>query len=166
MIRLPLKVIANFSDDNDTGTGSVSGIIPHVFQLPQDCDNVVVKFTASCVGTGLSAVLQTTDDGGTTYYDCARTSIVSNATNATAQWLSVPVNGGGIQTAATYATGSIVAMGIGNAQSIQLPQRAVSGLPILSQQARIGIIITADVTSAASNNCDVKVMTNSQSPRS
>lgn len=162
-IRLPLKVIAEFSDDNDTGTGSVAGIIPHTFKIPQDTDNVVLKFTASCVGAGLSAVLQTTDDGGTTYYDMARTSIVSNAINSNAQWLSVPVNGGGVTTAATYATGSILSMGIGNAAASSLGQRAVSGLPVLSTQMRAGVIITGNVTSAASNSCDIKIMTNSQS---
>uniref|UniRef100_A0A6M3Y4H8 Uncharacterized protein n=1 Tax=viral metagenome TaxID=1070528 RepID=A0A6M3Y4H8_9ZZZZ len=162
-LRNPLTRVATFSDDNDTGTGSVTGAILHTFQLPQDTDNVVVKFTGSVVAGGLSAILQTTDDGGTTYYDCARTSIITNATNAKAEWLSVPVIGAGVKTAATYATGSIVSMGIGNAESLQLPQRAVSGLPILDRQARVAIIITGDVTSAASNNCDVTVMTNSQS---
>ena len=86
-IRLPLKTVATFSDDNDTGTSSVGGAILHTFQLPQDTDNVVLKFTASVVAGGLSAVLQTTDDGGTTYYDVGRTSIVTNATSAKAEVL-------------------------------------------------------------------------------
>lgn len=162
-IRLPLKAVGSFSDDNDTGTGSVGGAIMHEFQVPQDTDNVVLKFTASCVGTGLSAVLQTTDDGGTTYYDCGRTSIVSNATSAKAEWLSIPVNGGGVQTGATYATGSILSMGIGSAESLQSGQNTVTGLPVLSQQMRAAVLIEGDVTSAASNNCDITVMTNSQS---
>ena len=162
-IRLPLTVVGEFSDDNDLGTGSVSGGIPHTFLIPQDTDNVVVKMTASVVGTGVSTVLQTTNDGGTTWYDVARTSIVSNANTTTAQWLSVPVIGGGVTTGATFATGSIVSMGIGNAAASTLAQRAVSGLPILSRQARVFNLINADVTSAASNNWDVTVYVNNQS---
>lgn len=162
-IRLPLKTVGSFTDANDTGTGSVSGGIPHLFTIPQDVDNVVVKMTASVAGTGVSAVLQTTDDGGATYYDVARTSIVSNANGTTAQWLSVPVSGGGVTTGATFATGSIVSMGIGNAAASTLGQRAVSGLPILSQQGRVFIRINGNVTSAASNSIVTDVKVNSQS---
>ncbi len=162
-IRLPLTNVGTFTDSNDTGTGSVAGGIQHELLIPQDTDNVVVKMTASMSGTGVSAVLQTTDDGGTTYYDVARTSIVSNANNVTAQWLSVPVAGGGVTTAATFATGSIVSMGIGNTAASTLAQRAVSGLPILSPQGRVFITIEGDVTSAASNEIVTEVMVNSQS---
>jgi hypothetical protein len=162
-IRLPLTTVGSFTDANDTGTGSVAGGIPHLFTLPQDTDNVVVKMTASVAGTGVSAVLQTTDDGGATYYDVARTSIVSNANNALAQWISVPVLGGGVSTGATFATGSIVSMGIGSAAASTLGQRAVSGLPILSRQGRVFIRINGDVTSAAANSIVTKVIANSQS---
>ncbi len=162
-IRLPLKVVGSFTDSGDTGTGSVGGAIMHTFMIPQDTDNVVVKLTASCVGAGLSAVLQTTDDSGSTWYDVGRTSVVSNAVNATAQWLSVPVTGGGVKTAGTFATGSIVSMGIGSAQSLQAGSQTVTGLPILSQYARVAVVITGDVTTAASNACVTKVMVNSQS---
>ena len=170
-LRNPLKVVATFSDDNDTGTSSVGGAILHTFQLPQDTDNVVLKFTASVVAGGLSAVLQTTDDGGTTYYDLGRTSIVTNATNAKAEWLSVPVNGIGVRTTVGGGTQSVaggnaafsVYGAIGTAESLQVTQKSVTGLPILSPQARVGIIITGDVTSAASNTCDVTIMTGSQS---
>ncbi len=165
-IRLPLTVVGEFSDDNDTGTGSVAGGIQHPFLIPQDTDNVVVKMTASVAGTGISTVLQTTDDGGTTWYDVARTSIVSNANPTTAQWLSVPVIGGGVTTGATFATGSIVSMGIGNASASTLAQRAVSGLPILSRQARVFNVINGNVTSAATNTLDVTVYVNSQSQTS
>lgn len=162
-IRLPLTVVGQFDDDNDTGTGSVAGGIPHTFLLPQDCDNVVVKMTASVAGTGVSTFLQTSDDGGTTWYDVARTSIVSNANSTTAQWLSVPVIGGGVATGKTFATGSIVSMGIGNAAASSLGQQQVSGLPILNREARVFNVIAGDVTGAASNSWDVTVYTNSQS---
>ena len=162
-IRLPLKKVGTFTDTTPTGPSSTAGGIAHEFLLPQDTDNVVVKMTASMAGTGVSAVLQTTDDGGTTYYDVARTSIVSNANSTTAQFLSVPVIGGGVTTAATFATTSIVSMGIGDAAASTLAQRAVSGLPILSPQARVFIIIDGNITNATSNEIVTEVMVNSQS---
>lgn len=172
-IRLPLKTVGTFSPSaNETGGGSVSGGFAHAFVLPQDTDNVVVKFTASVVGA-YSAVLQTSDDGGTTYYDVARTSIVSNANNAvTAEWLSCPVVGVGVKStvvvASTVATGSVFSFGsingtIGRAGASTLGQLENSGLPILSQYGRVFVRITGNITDADANTYVAKVMVNSQS---
>lgn len=168
-IRLPLKVLGSFSPSaNETGAGSTAGGIAHTFTIPQDTDNIVVKFTASVVGA-YSAVLQTTDDGGTTYYDIARTSIVSNANATTAEWISSPVDGIGVKTtyinnsvAGGEVVGSIYAT-IGRAGASTLGQLAVSGLPILSQQARVFVRITGNITDADANTYVAKVMVNSQS---
>jgi len=169
-IRLPLKTVGAFSDDNDTGAGSVAGGIAHQFELPQDTDNVVVKLTASVAGTGVSAALQTTDDGGTTWYDVGRTSIVSDANGTTAEWLSAPVSGFGFssgvqaQTSVAGSTNVAVALNsIGTAAASALGQKQMSGMPILSRTGRVFIIIDGDVTSAASNTLDTTVMANSQS---
>jgi len=169
-IRIPLQNVATFTDSNDTGTGSVAGGIPHPFKLPQDTDNVTVKVTASMAGTGVSVVLQTSDDGGSTYYDVARTSIVSNANTTTAQWLNVPVVGHGFRSAVQAQTSVVgstnvgVALNtIGNAAASSLGQSQVSGLPILGQQARAFVIISGNVTSAASNEVVTKVMVGNQS---
>ena len=108
-IRLPLKTVldVNNSAVNPTGPASVSGGVAHEFNLPQDTDNVVVKLEASILAGGVSATLQTSDDGGISWYECARTSIVSNtdAINSVAggghpqaEWLSVPVVGTGART--------------------------------------------------------------------
>lgn len=169
-IRLPLKTAETFTDSNDTGTGSVSGGIPHLVTIPQDTDNVVVKMTASVSGTGVSATFQTTDDGGTTWYDVARTSIVSNANDTTAQWLNIPVSGQGFRSAVqaqTSVAGStnvpVILNTIGSAAASTLGQHEASGLPLLSPQGRVFIIIDSDVTSAAANSIVTKVMVNSQS---
>ena len=168
-IRLPLTVVGQFSDDNDTGTGSVSGGWAHTFLIPQDTDNVVVKMTASIVGA-VSTTLQTTDDGGTTWYDVARTSIVSNAASANAEWLSTPVIGIGVRTtisgSSSTTTGTTPASiygAIGSATAGGLGQKAVTGLPILSRQARVFGETTGNVTSAASNTWTTTVYVNSQS---
>src|SRR5207244_2435272 len=102
-VRLPLQNVGIFTD-TDTGTASVAGGVPHPFQIPQDTDNIVVKMTASVVAAGASTVLQTSDDGGTTWFDVARTSIVSNGVP---QWLSASVNSPGINTQVTFG-GSIL----------------------------------------------------------
>lgn len=158
-IRFPLKTIGTFTESNETGTSSVAGGIAHTVTIPQDTDNVVVKLTASVVGA-VSTVFQTTDDGGTTWYDVARTSIVSNANSTTAEWLSVPVIGVGVKPNAL--TGSVLGT-IGSAAASTLASKQFSGLPLLSKQARTFTIITGNVTSAASNEVVTEVLVNSES---
>jgi len=163
-IRLPLKTIGTFTAAaNETGAGSVSGGIPYTFTIPQDSDNIVVKLTASVVGA-YSAVLQTTDDGGTTWYDVSRTSVVSNANNTLATWCLGQVNGGGVATAQNnFPTASLLSVGIRSTAASTLAANQISGLPILSQQARVFIRITGDITDAAANTYTATVMVNSQS---
>ena len=159
-IRLPLTTLLDYDDVGQTGVTSVAGGVAKAFMLPQDTDNVVVKLTASVIAGAVSATLQTTDDGGTTWFDVARTSVVSNANGTTAEWLSVPVVGGGVRTQVNVAS-SIISTGIGNAAASSLGSRNVSGLPILGQRARVFLIYTAAVTST--DLARVKVLVNNQS---
>lgn len=168
-IRLPLATVLASDNSTEVGAGSTAGAVQIPFKLPQDTDNVVVKFMASTVGGAVSAVFQTSDDGGVTYYDVARTSIVSNANNNTAEWLSIPVVGAGMRSLSSFgslvAVGSIVSFGsmttTRNASSLTLGHSQYNGLPILGQQARIAIVITGDLTSSTVISTQVKV--NSQS---
>jgi len=168
-IRLPLQTVLDVTT-TDVGTGSVAGVLTFPFKIPQDTDNIVVKLQASVVGAGISAVFQTSDDGGTTYYDVARTSIVSNSgatavAGSAAQWLSIPVISGGVNPIVTSNAnaGSILGGTIGSAAASTLGSRQVSGLPVLGIQNRIAIIETGNITSQSSR---VQVLVNSQSPRS
>lgn len=164
-IRLPLQGILSAVGGNEVGAGSVAGGIPYPFMIPQDTDNVVVKFTASVVG-GYSATFQTSDDGGTTWYDVQRSSVVSNANSTTAEWMSVPVISPGVNSfSSVVATGSVVTVTttIGSSAASTLGVGEVSGLPILSVQNRIFVRITGNVTSAASNAYVAQVKVNSQS---
>lgn len=169
-IRNFTQNVASFTDDDELGAGSVAGGIGHTFMLPLDTDSVTIKMTASVEGA-YSAVLQTTDDGGTTWYDVGRTSIVSNANGTTAEWLTVPVAGFGYKTAtisSTVATGSVVATGpilqpTGSAAASSLGQKSFSGLPIMNQLGRVFIRITGDVANVAYNTVTAKVMTGNQS---
>ena len=162
-IRFPLKrnrVVNN--GEIGSGPASTAGGVAHTFTIPQDTDNIVVKMTASVMDGGVSATLQTTDDGGTTWYDVARTSIVSNANATTAEWLSVPVVGVGMRTTvgvASVGTGTVVSVlgATGRAGASTLGQLAVSGLPILSTQNRVFLRYTAAITSIIAEVVDVYV---------
>ena len=167
-IRLPLKTVLSSDNNGEVGAGSVGGGVPLTFIIPQDTDNVVVKLQASTVGGGVSALFQTTDDGGTTWYDVARTSVVSNANNANAQWLNVPVSGQGFRSAvqgqnsvAGSTNVAVILQTIGSANNSTLGQYQASGLPILSQNARVLLILTGNLTASPTLTTEVKV--NSQS---
>lgn len=160
-IRLPLTTVLSYSD---AGTSSIATGTIKTFQLPQDTDNVVLKLVSSITGGGVSATLQTTDDGGSTWYDVGRTSIVSDATNANAQWISAPVIGAGIGTAVVQTTASVYTATIGSAASSTLGQNRMSGLPILSQLGRVVLGYTSPGT--ANTNVVVQVKTNSQAAHS
>lgn len=171
-IRLPLRTVLDQNNNTVVATGpaSTAGGIAYAFTLPQDTDNIVVKFQASVMGGGVSATFQTSDDGGSTYYDVARTSIISNANGTNAQWLSIPVIGIGVRT--TTVPGTVASVGgqaaasiyaaTGSAAASSLGQLEVSGLPILGQQNRVFLRYTAAVTSIISER--VTVSANSQSP--
>lgn len=166
-IRLPLTKVLDYNNTVEQGGGpaSVAGGVAKTFNLPQDTDNIVVKYQTSILGGGASVTLQTTDDGGSTWYDVARSSVVSNANNATAVWLSAPVTGdaGGNTQASLVAAGSVIAVNTtgGSAAASTLTQQTTSGLPILSQQGRVFLRYSAAVTSIISER--VTVMANSQS---
>ncbi len=162
-IRFPLQVAKSLTITNEDGTGSTAGGIAIPVVLPQDVDNVVVKLTASTVGGGISAVFQTTDDGGTTWYDVGRTSVVSNANNDTAQWLSIPVINAGIGTAVLQTTASVYTASIGKSQASTLAQQRMSGMPLLSQQARVFLILSGDHTGGLGSSVTAAIKVNSQS---
>lgn len=159
-IRLPLTTVLDYNDSGNVGASSVAGGVAKTFTIPQDADNVVVKLTASIIAGGVSATFQTTDDGGTTWYDVSRSSIVSNANNTTAEWLSIPVAGTGIATGINQAN-SILSVATGAAAASTLGVRQVSGLPILSPTGRVFLRYTAAVS--GNDLSRVKVMVNSQS---
>lgn len=178
-IRLPLTTLLDYNNTTIQGGGpsSVNGGVAKTFLIPQDTDNIVVKFSASVMGGGASALFQTSDDGGTTWYDVARTSIISYGGNSVlgaaqdnVEWLSVPVIGIGVRT--TVFTASVVAVGsvqtigsvngaIGSSAASSLGQKAVSGLPILGRAARIFLQYTNAVSSIISER--VTVSANNQS---
>lgn len=155
-VRLPLTTVLDVQDNGNLGAASTAGGIAHQFYIPQDTDEVVVKLTASVAGGGVSAIFQTTDDGGTTWYDVARTSVLSRANGTTADWLSAPVISSGTRSKVTFG-GSILTATIGSAAASSLGTREVSGMPILSQLGRVFLIYTAAVDTNTLARVQVKV---------
>lgn len=159
-IRLPLQTVLDVQNNGLIGAASVNGGIATTFDIPQDTDNIVVKVVASTAGAGVSVFLQTTDDGGTTWYDVARTSIISDG--AIPQWLVAGTTSAGMSTAVNgFPTASILSVGVGNTAASTLGARQISGLPMLSQKARVFLKVEAAVNTVASVRTQVKV--NSQS---
>lgn len=147
------------------GPTSVAGGLAKTFMIPQDTDNVIVKYQTSMAGGGASVTFQTTDDGGVTWYDVSRSSVVSNVNNTTALFMPVPVvsDSGGNMFASIVATGSVVAVNRagGSAAASTLAQGTTSGLPIMSPFGRVFIRYDAGITSIMNERVQVKV--NSQS---
>lgn len=165
-IRLPILGVLDVTHTNQ-GDSSVAGGWAYPFKLPADTDNVVVKMLPSVTAGGMSAIFQTSDDGGTTYYDVARTSVASNSGTTTtagmnAQWLSIPVISPGINplTISTANVGSIAGGSIGIAAASTLGSRQVSGLPVLGIQNRIFLQSVGNATAISTR---VIVRANSQS---
>lgn len=161
-IRFPLQGVLDRTITGNFGPNSVAGGVAIPFTIPQDTDNVLVKFTASTVGGGVSATLQTTDDGGNTWYDVARTSVVSNTGGEqNAAWAAGTVINPGQATGFTQSA-SVLTVGIGNSAASTLGAQQVSGLPVMSQQARVFLIASGNPNNAA-NTVRARVYVNSQS---
>lgn len=163
-IRLPLQAVLDVTHTNQ-GTTSVAGGWAYPFKLPQDTDNVVLKVLPSVVAGGVSVIFQTSDDGGTTYFDVSRTSIASaNGAGAAPQLISVPVIGAlnrSVPTASLIAAGSLLA-GVfnGSASASTLTSGQNSGVPILGIQNRAFLISTGNATAIDTR---IQVLVNSQS---
>ncbi len=168
-IRKPIKVLT-FNDATEIGVGSTLGGKFKTFQLPQDTDNVVVKLQSSLVGGSVTATLQTTDDGGSTWYDISRTKQASVTNNTVAVWTNNQVIGGNhsTQTGTASTTGGVsptsVFGTIGSAGASTLGVDTYSGLPIMDTLARIMLIYTG-TTILTNDKTQVDVLANHQSNR-
>lgn len=165
-IRLPLTTVLDVTDSS-TGSTSVAGGIAYPFKLPQDTDNCIVAFSPSVATAGISATFQTSPDGGTTWYDVARTSIATASPSGVGpQFLSIPtiVDTGArnIYSSSLIATGSLIGViSNGTAAASTLGSGQNSGLPIMGIQNRIFLIQQSGIS--ASQGSRVQVLVNNQS---
>lgn len=159
-LRLPLQGVLDVTN-TDLGAGSVAGGYAYPFKVPQDTDNIVVKFAPSIVTGHMGVILQTSDDGGTTWYDVARTSTLSLSVRP--EWLSAPVITAGINpnVVSNSQAGSVLGGTIGNAAASTLTSRQISGLPILGIQNRAFAILGGGAT--INSGSRIQVLVNSQS---
>lgn len=159
-VRIPLTGVLDITN-TDLGAGSVLGGYSYPFKIPQDTDNIVVKFTPSVVTGNMGVILQTSDDGGNTWYDVARTSTLSLAVQP--EWISAPIISSGINpiVRSNSSAGSVLGGTIGNAAASTLGSRQVSGMPILGIQNRVFAILGGGAT--VNSGCRIQVMVNSQS---
>lgn len=169
-IGLPIRAALDITDSS-TGSTSTLGGIAYPFKLPQDTDNVVMTFSPSVVTAGISAVFQTSPDGGNTWYDVVRTSIASNS-GATPpagkmgdamQIISIPTIAQPVVRASVVAVGSVIAVNTagGSASASTLGQGQYSGVPILGIQNRVFLIQQTGIS--ASQGTRVQVLVNQQS---
>lgn len=175
-IRLPLQTVLDYKEvnGNTPGASSTAGGTAVNFYVPQDSDGLIVKVMASTTGGGYSALIQTTDDGGTTWYDVARTSIVSNTglpagglQNAEIMPISVIAPSGGMNRVVTslIAPGSIVGVSGTSgfrAAASTLAAGTASGIPIMGTLNRLFLISTGTIT--ATSLIQVQIKVNSQTP--
>lgn len=172
-IRLPLTTVLDTTiSETLPGASSVAGGIARPFMLPPDTDNVVMKIPlASISGTGtVSAIFQTSDDGGTTWYDVARSASYGSAngatsiTSGTAIFNSIPVISTGVRTtvsgSTSITTGTTpvsILSGIGQAAASTLGVNQVSGLPIMGLANRVFLVYSGNITTNDGIRIQVKV---------
>lgn len=131
MIRQPLQAINTFSTTSTTSSSSTF-IAPN-----NDYLSLVGKLTVTTLSGGTSPTLdvyyQTTDDGGTTWYDVAH---LTQATGATTSPIWTTVNSGSQTTAVHGAVGDATVTA-GNV-----------GIPLLSRNIRIKYVYAGSPTAA------------------
>lgn len=164
-IRFPLTTVLDYNDAGNTGATSV---VSQTFRVPQDADNIIVKVPVTSIsGTNPVAAIyvQTTDDGGSTWYDMARLpDVTGTIANAGALWASIPVNGFGIRTTqgpqvsvlGGGAGASILSI-TGNASMRGTAAQSQTGLPVLGPLNRIQISYAGTIATNTALQVQVKV---------
>lgn len=158
MLRYPT---VNVLDYNDSGNVGATSVVSQTFTLPQDTDAVVLKVpVASIVGTDptVNVYLQTTDDGGTTYYDVCNLAVPNTVAasvlvvaNASARWA----------VANTFGQARQSSVITGNASVRGTAGNQYTGLPIMSRQGRVQIAYGGTITT--NNGLQVQVKAHQQS---
>lgn len=159
-LSIPTDGVVDYTlPTTDVGAGSVSGGWAVPFNLASDVTTITVRFRPSVITGHMGAILQSSPDGGTTYYDIARTSTMSLANAVTAQWLVGSTIVPGVNPRGS-GTASITGGAIGAAGASTLSSQQVSGLPLLGTANRVFLIMGGGVTQ--NDGCRVEVFANGQ----
>jgi hypothetical protein len=152
-IRLPLTAVLNFTDTSTSGTANQTVL------LPQDTDNVSVKLSAAnFAGTNptCDVYIQTSDDGGTTWYDMANMGqLTSSLAASNARWAYFSTVGQAKRTQGASW------LDIGGAAASSTGIQAYSGLPLLGRNLRV--FLKYGGTQLVNAGVTVNIFANSQS---
>lgn len=153
-IRLPLQTVLSVDD-----TTATAGVVSKSFQIPQDTEGIVVKlYCTGFTGTNptCDVYVQTSDDAGTTWYDCANLGQVTGTiTSALARWAYFPVGGGPKRTQGASW------LDIGACGASTATVTSYTGLGIISQYARIYLKYAG--TQLANSGVNIRVYSCQQS---
>lgn len=138
-VNNPTRVLLD-QTNTSLGAGSVAGGFAYNFTLPSDVTTIAVRWRPSVQTGHFGAILQSSPDGGTTYYDIARTSTISVAYTANAQWLTASTITPGINPR-VGGTPSVTGGAVGSAAASSLGSQQVSGLPLLGTANRMFLIL-------------------------
>ena len=133
---------------SDTGT---SGSVSYPFTIPQDTDTIVAKFWTGSQFPGALAGsaqvwVQTSEDGGTTYRDCAYWTVTSVITNANAHFQALGAIGDQRQGVAQW-TGSVTAANTWVTSVASAAVGTATGMPIVGTYGRVYITYGGTVAS-------------------
>lgn len=157
-INKPTQTLLDVTN-TDLGAASLIGGYAYPFQVPSDVTTIAVRFRPSVLVGHMGVILQTSPDGGTTFYDVARTSTMSLAYAANAQFLV----GSSIAPGMNPRVGggpSVLGGAIGAATASSLGSQQVSGLPLLGQTNRLFMILGGSVSQ--NDGCRAEVFATGQ----
>lgn len=130
-IRIPLQTILSLVDTGTTGVNNTT------FQIPQDASEILCKVYTTATFTGTSPTcdiyLQTSDDGGTTWYDvCHFKQITAAIVNQNAMFQAVSV---GFANQGGRGLGAY----IGSVAASTAAASTVTGLPMIGPLGRVSV---------------------------
>lgn len=147
-IRLPQQVV--FSQDLSISSGTSAQVV----NLPQDTDNITVFAWCTTMGaTSDDLYIQTSFDGGSTWYDMGNTQFVGTVVQSLARIMNFSGIG------AKAKTGALTGSNVGNAPAASTLANNVTGVPLLGQLIRVYHAIGGSGASVI----NVRIVANNQS---
>ena len=136
-------------------TATAAGTTNYTFTIPQDAQSIVGKIwttTGFLPITTQSAqvVIQTTEDGGTTWRDAAAATIQRAITSDQAHFVTIPVAGAAGRGIANWV-GSVGSTSLIQAATASVVTGIASGLPMLGSFGRVSVIVTGTLDTGGVN---------------
>lgn len=141
---------------HDTSTAAAT--VNYLFTIPSDVDSICAKIwlDSGWSSSGATQVLiQTTEDGGTTWRDVSATNIgastvAASVNNINAHFISIACIGASARGVANYI-GSVAASSLVAANTAASATGITSGMPMISTLGRISLVFAATVSTGGVN---------------